>query len=313
MSINDSVAGRPAAHHEVGLDAVRHAVLATWPVGTFLENIAILPDGDFVISVHNRKELHRATTAGEHQLWVSMPLPPAGMITTDSGVFVVAGEPGEGPHHLYHVTLTGEVEDRGAIPNSLFLNGFTPGPPGIGYAVDSINGTVIAIELQGGASEVVLADERLTKVSDEPMMPGANGIKAGADGLFITNTDRALVLKAPLDRFGSPSGLLETIAEHLRGDDLAVADDGDLFITNHVHNTLIRLSPGGERVAVAGPQQGMAGCTACVFGTGTSDRESLFVTTTGGIVMPLDGVVQEAKLVRLELEVTGRPLNFLGI
>lgn len=88
------MAGQPAAHHDVDVVAVPHKLIATWPVGTFLENIAILPGGDFVISAHNRKELHRATSGGEHYRWVSMPASPAGMITSEAGVFVVAGEPG---------------------------------------------------------------------------------------------------------------------------------------------------------------------------------------------------------------------------
>lgn len=304
------MAGQPAAHRGVALDPVPSRAVATWPVGYFLENIAALSDGDFVISVHNRRELHRATATGEHHRWVSMPASPAGMITDADGVCVVAGEPGESPHHLYHVGLSGEVADRGPIPDTMFLNGFTPGPSGIGYAVDSITGTVIAIELASAASQVVLSDERLQKISPDPMFPGANGIKAGDGALHITNTDRALVLKAPLDGAGWPVGTLETIAEHLRGDDLAVAHDETLFITNHIHNTLTRLSPDGHRVAIAGPQQGMAGCTAAVFGTG-ADSTSLFVTTTGGIIMPLDGVVQEAKLVRLDVAASGRPIEFL--
>ena len=96
------------------------------------------------------------------------------------------------------------------------------------------------------------------------------------------------------------------------GEDSAhTASDGNLLITNHIHNTVIRLDPStGKRTAIAGPDQGMAGSTACAFGTAPGDRASLFVTTTGGIVMPLDGVVQEAKLVRLETGVTGQPVTF---
>ena len=174
--------------------------------------------------------------------------------------------------------------------------------------MDSIVGVVIAIDLRTGASHVVVEHETLTKISDEPMLPGANGIKFGTDGLYITNTDRALVLKANLDASGVPTGVVDVVAESLRGDDLAVADNGDLFITNHIHNTVVRLTPDGQRFAVGGPEQGMAGSTACVFGTAPGSTTSLFVTTTGGIVMPLDGVVQEAKLVRLDVGVAGRPL-----
>lgn len=303
------MADQPASHSEVELVAVPHSVIATWPVGTFLENVVIAADGDFVIAVHNRRELHRATPGGEHERWVSMPVPPAGMIAhRDGGVFVVGGEPGEGPHHLYRVSVSGEATDCGAVPGSLFLNGFTPGPPGTGYAVDSIVGVVYAIDLDSGDSTVVVSDERLQKISAEPMLPGANGIKATPQELYITNTDRALVLRAALDGRGTPTGEVVTLAEHLRGDDLAVASDGDLFITNHIHNTLIRFDPRtGTRTAIAGPEQGMAGSTACVFGTDPDEQTSLFVTTTGGIVMPPEGVVQPAKLVRLETNATVCP------
>ena len=143
-----------------------------------------------------------------------------------------------------------------------------------------------------------------------PGSAGANGIKAGDGALYVTNTDRALVLRAPLGLDGSPTAALETIAENLRGDDFALDADGDLYITNHIHNTLIRLKQSGERLAIAGPAQGMAGSTACIFGIGDNDRTTLYVTTTGGIVMPLDGVVQEAKLVRLDVGIAGRPIAF---
>ncbi len=303
---------QPAEHVDAEVDAVPHEIVTTWPIGTFVENIVALDGGDFVVSVHNHRELHRVTPDGERRLWVSMPASPAGLIVTRDAVFVVGGEPGEGPHHIYRVdTQTDELADLGPIPGTLFLNGFTPGPAGTGYAVDSIVGAVYAIELATGASHVVLRDDLLTKVSAEPMLPGANGIKRFGNALYITNTDRALVLRAALDPTGTPTGKVDVVADHLRGDDLAVAEDGVLFITNHIHNTLIRWDPrSGERVAVAGPDQGMAGSTACVFGRDQRHRSSLFVTTTGGIVMPMDGIVAEAKLVRLDVGVSGAPVTF---
>ena len=305
------MAEQPAAHHDVDLQPVPSKVIATWPVGHFLENIAILPDDDFVVAVHNRRELHRVGRDGTHRLFASLPVSPAGLIAAEDGVFLVGGEPGEGPHQLLHVDLHGQVEKSIAIPDTLFLNGFTPAMRGRAFAVDSLKGVVIEIDLQTGSSTVVLHDERLAKVSAEPMLPGANGLKTGKGALYITNTDRALVLRAPLDSSGKLEGSLEVIAENLRGDDLALDVDGTLYITNHIHNTLIRLRQNGERIAIAGPAQGMAGSTACIFGIGEEDRACLYVTTTGGIVMPLDGVVQEAKLVRLDVGVAGRPIAFL--
>ncbi len=298
---------QPAAHAPVTLSAVDHRVVMTWPVGTFMENIAVLADGSFAISVHNKRELLHVGRDGGSTRLAALPVSPAGLVAVDDGVFVVGGEPGQGPHRLFKVGLDGSVEDRMVVPDTLFLNGFTPATRGLAYTVDSIVGVVIEIDLNGSASRVVLRDERLTKCSAEPMLPGANGIKLGDGALFITNTDRALVLRAELGA-GGPTGGLSVLAEHLRGDDLALDEDGDLYIANHIVNTLIRLKRNGECVAIAGPDQGMAGSTACVFHP--ADLAGLYVTTTGGIIAPLDGVVQEAKLVRLEAGVRGRPVAF---
>ncbi len=235
-----------------------------------------------------------------------MPVSPAGSIAFRDCALVVGGEIGEGPHKVFEVLDDGRVEERLVVPDTLFLNGFTPFSAHRAYTVDSLKGQIIEIDVVRWTSRVVVTDERLGKISDQPLLPGANGIKAGDGCLYVTNTDRALVLRADL----APSGdvrALTVIAEALRGDDMAVDDTGRLYITNHIHNTLIRLNPdGSSRVAIAGPEQGMAGCTACAFHP--ADPGALYVTTTGGLIMPLNDVPQEAKLVRLDAGVNGRPL-----
>ena len=300
---------QPAAHVEAALHPLPAETIATWPVGTFLENILPLPDGRFVVSVHNERELHMVDADGTHRVWARLPASPAGLIAARNRVLVVAGEPGTSPHSLFGVDPDGQVETYLDVPDTLFLNGFTPGFDSRAYAVDSILGAVIEIDIDARTSRTVLRNESLTKCSDEPMLPGANGLKRRGSVLYVTNTDRALVLRVPVGRDGALGGV-ETVARDLRADDLAIGDDGTLYLTNHIHNTLTRLRPDGERMAIAGPEEGMAGCTACVFGLHGGASRSLFVTTTGGIIMPLDGVVQEAKLVRLDVGATGTPVAF---
>lgn len=194
------------------------------------------------------------------------------------------------------------------MPDSLFLNGFTPARAGFVYCVDSLLGVVFEIDLAGADARVVLSHDLLRKISPDPMMPGVNGIALADDALWLTNTDRAVVLRAGLDADG-PDGSVDVAGEHLRGDDIALDEHGSVYITTHVHNTLVRLDPDGRRVALAGPEQGMHGATACAFGVGADDG-ALFVTTTGGIVMPVDDLPREAKLVRLDVARRGRPLTF---
>jgi len=298
---------QPATHHPVPVKPVDHRLIATWPVGSFVENIAVMPDGRFAIAIHNKREIHHVDRSGMTGLLAALPASPAGLVAVADGLFAVGGDPGRGPHAVYKIGMNGSVEERLRVPDTLFLNGFTPAGPGRAYTVDSIVGMVIEIDLIASTSRVVLRHELLTKISADPMLPGANGIKFGKGGLFMTNTDRTLVLRAELGADG-PTGVVYVVAQDLRGDDLALDQDGTLYITNHIQNTLTRLRSNGERVAIAGPDQGMAGCTACVFHP--DDPTGLYVTTTGGMIMPLDGVVREAKLVRLETGARGQPVVF---
>ena len=301
----------PAQHDAVPSDLVPAEVVATWPVGTFLENIAALPDGGFVISAHSERQLLHCTSRGEHRPLATPPLPTMGLVVDGERVFVVAGEPGTAPGVLFEVGPDGRVQERLTLPGNVFLNGFTPGHAGRAYTVDSVRGEVIAVDLRAFTARVVLADELLAKCSAEPMVPGANGIKADDTSLWITNTDRALLLRADLHADGSV-GPLAVVAEHLRGDDLALDVEGNAYIATHLENTLVRLRPDGERHVLAGPEQGMAGSTSCAFGTASGDVSSLFVLTTGGVIQPYRGVPQPAKLVRLEVGVRGRPVTFLA-
>ena len=301
---------RPADHLDPPLVPVPHRIVATWPVGTFIENVAVLADGDFCLAVHNKRQLLRVKRDGSSRVWMETPASPAGFVAFGRGVVFVAGEPGAGPHHVYELTGAGELHRRLEVPDTLFLNGFTPAGRSLAYTVDSIRGTIIEIDTDRWASRVVLTDERLGKCSDEPMLPGANGVKATEGGLYVTNTDRALALRVGLSESGTVTDVT-VLADALRGDDLALDATGDLFVTNHIHNTLIRVSADGtSRVAIAGPEQGMAGSTACAFHP--DDPGALYVTTTGGVIMPLNGVPQDAKLVRLEVGTIGRPLPSLN-
>ncbi|MBO0878651.1 MAG: hypothetical protein J2P19_35275 [Pseudonocardia sp.] len=283
-------------HDPPPLRPVPSTVVATWPVGTFVENLAPLPSGDLVVSVLSRNELELVSPDGSRRLLASTPRPPAGIVTCDDACFVLVGEPGTGPYQVLRVGFDGAETVWVSVPDARFLNGFTLVGPGTGCAVDSILGHVVRIDLERPGHEVVLAHELLTKSSSMPEIPAVNGVKRRNDELILTNTERALVLRAPLGPDG-PTGEVEVIAENLRGDDLAIGVGGEVYVTTHIHNSLVRLDRDGARVAIAGPDQGMAGSTACAFGA----AGGLYVTTTGGVVMPLRGVTQPAKLVRLDV------------
>src|SRR3982751_6009695 len=153
----------PAQREPVPLDLVPAQVVATWPVGTFLENIAALPGGDFVLSVHSDRQLLRCTSRREHRPVATLPLPTMGLVVDGERVFVVAGEPGTAPGVLFEVGLDGSVKERLTLPDNVFLHGFPPGRAGHAYAVDAGRGEVVDVDLGRFTAEVALVDERLAK------------------------------------------------------------------------------------------------------------------------------------------------------
>ncbi|HXN31149.1 MAG TPA: hypothetical protein VN894_04780 [Polyangiaceae bacterium] len=71
---------------------------------------------------------------------------------------------------------------------------------------------------------------------------------------------------------------------------------------------MVRIDASGARATLAGPDQGMVGSTACEFARAPGDTTALYVTTEGGLVVPYQGVVQDAKPVRLEVGKPAQPL-----
>jgi hypothetical protein len=55
--------GQPGRHDEVELKPVAHRIVTSWPPGTFVENLAVLPSGGFVASLHNRPVDRRCSAA----------------------------------------------------------------------------------------------------------------------------------------------------------------------------------------------------------------------------------------------------------
>jgi truncated hemoglobin YjbI/sugar lactone lactonase YvrE len=284
------------------------AIVAVWPVGTFVENLVALHDGRLVISVHSRRELQQIDRAHRRTTLTTLEAAPTGVAVVGDSLFVNAGQAGQPGWRIERFDLDGTVTGGFAVPSARFLNGLTPFRDDRLLAVDSILGQVLEIDAQRESSSVWLSHELLTKVTNDPMVPGVNGIKVFRGHVYLTSTERALVLRVPIDAAGS-AGAVEVLAERFIADDLALDVEGNLYLTTHVGNTLERLSPGGERARLAGPEDGLHGSTAVAFGRTAADLRTVYVTTTGGMVAPVDGRVREATLVSVEVGAEGAALT----
>lgn len=283
-------------------------ILATWPVGTFVENLLARADGSIVVSVHSEGRLDLVHPGKDRTTWRQFDAGTTGLAQLGEQLFVSVGHPGQNNWAIHRLDPEGRSEKLVDVPEALFLNGSTPFSGTKILVVDSILGRAIVVDTRTGRYETWLDHDLLRKITPEPMMPGVNGVKTFGKHVYFSCTERAVLLRAPVEPDGS-AGPLEVVAERFVGDDFAFDVHGNLYVTTHVHNQVLKLATDGERTVVAGLEEWMNGSTAISFGRTKADERSMYVTTTGGILAPVDGRVQEAKLVRLDVGALGAPLD----
>ena len=293
------------AHASAPLAPVPHSTIAEWPEGTFLENLAVLPDGSVAISVLSEARIDRVTLQGAVATLRQFDAPPTGLAVVGGALFAAVGEPGAGPPTLWRLDpVTGDGEAWLELEGLEFANGLTPFAAGTLLTAESWQGRLVRIDLSARRASTWIEDERLTRAPMIDMLPGANGVKRWRDEVTVSSTGRALLLRAVVEPDGS-AGRLEVVSEHLRVDDLAYDAEGRVYLSTHIGHSLDRLDRHGDRVMLAGPEQGLAGSTACAF----HPDGGLYVTTTGGIILPPNGRLESARLVRLDPGAPGHPLE----
>lgn len=281
--------------------------ICEWPVGTFVENLVPLTDGSFAVSVLSEARIDRVWPDGRRATLVQLTLPVTGLVRIGSTLFAAVGVPEKAPWSIWTIDLaSGAATQLLEVAGAVFLNGMAALSKSVLLANESVHGRVLRVDLGARASTIWLEDERLLPAPKAPFLPGANGLKLHDGYAWITSNGRALFCRAPI--VGDRAGILEVVAERLRGDDFAFDTAGNAYIATHIGHSLDRLAQNGTRVTLAGADHGLAGSTACAFGITPADAGALYVTTTGGIIGPVGGALQPARLVRLALGATGAPL-----
>jgi putative intracellular protease/amidase len=294
-------------HMAPALRPVTAEVLVRWPRGTFVENVTLLPPDLLAISIHSANCIElRHRDSGTLVATIELPQSPTGIVAVGDSLYLLTSEPGQSPATLYRWRAGSDLVAVLQIGGAKFANGLTRVGADRLLAADSILGCIHDLDLTARRARTWLEHPLLTKSSGYPYLPGINGIRRHRDAIYCTNTERAVVLRIALLPDGTP-GELSVLAENLRGDDFAIDTKGALYLATHIENSLVRLEPNGTRTAIAGAAEGMAGSTAVALDDRAALPGAAYVTTTGGILGPVDGGLQEAKLVRLRIDATPAP------
>jgi putative intracellular protease/amidase/sugar lactone lactonase YvrE len=278
--------------------------IAEFPQNTFLENIVADREGNLFITSYEEGKIYRVTTSGETTEVADVNGNAAGIVIDPQGNLLVAGATNEKVATVFRVDRSGAVEAIITIPEAIFLNGMTPLTGNRYLIADSYKGAIWEIDPVEKTAQIWLQHERLSRSNPQHPFPAVNGLKIYSNILYASNTQRQHLIRIPIhDDFtaGSP----ELFLTNVNLDDFAFDQQGNLYATTHVYNSVVKIVPDGQITTIAAAAQGVAGSTALAFGRTASDYTGVYVTTNGGMSLPLPTGLESAKVVRLEVGVEG--------
>jgi len=145
---------------------------------------------------------------------------------------------------------------------------------------------------------------------------GANGIAFWQDSFYVASTVKGLLVRVPIMEDGS-AGEPELVAgtadcdaefdELDSMDGIAVAEDGSVYALLVIQNKAVRIDPSdGSSTVLLTDADGLWNPASIIFGTGESDRESVFITNYAVLPPAPDDSLGPAVL-KFDVGVPGEP------
>jgi putative intracellular protease/amidase/sugar lactone lactonase YvrE len=278
--------------------------VANFPLNTFLENIVADTRGNLCITSYEEGKIYSVTTTGKITEIAKINGNPAGIVVDSQGDLLVAGATEEKIPTIFRVDSKGNVEAIVTIPEAIFLNGMTPLTDNRYLIADSYKGAIWEINALEKTARIWLQHERLARSNPNHPFPAVNGLKIYNNTLYASNTQRQHLIRIPIHS-DNTAGSPELFLTNINLDDFAFDEHGNLYGTTHVYNSVVRIAPDGQVTLIAKAEQGVTGSTALAFGRAAGDRTGIYVTTNGGMSLPLPSGLEAAKVVRLEVGVEG--------
>ncbi|KAI4622082.1 hypothetical protein J4E83_004821 [Alternaria metachromatica] len=317
----------PLSGPALPLPARTVAQLPTVP--TWLENIAVRPNGDLLVTqlapvpilyTIKNPSLGNATLEPIYEFRATNVTDLLGITETAPDTYaIIAGNATTnstgyaGTWSVWQATFASPdvsiptVHKIANVPQAKLLNGAAAllSDPSIVMIVDSQYGLLFRLDTKTGTSDIIADGPEFKpypELHNATVGFGANGIKIRNGFVYFSNSDLIAIYRVPITSRGyiphNPKGGVElyanltAVADFV--DDFTFGPDGTLWAVSNYENTVIAVSPGGKKMEVVAGAKGsvtFAGDTAAAFGRTDRDRDVLYVSTAGGLAMPVNGSV----------------------
>jgi hypothetical protein len=302
---------------------------------TWIENLAIRSNGDLLLTILSAPELYSLTPAPSSTPSLLYTFPNAvglvGIVETypDTFILVTGNFSVTGSYTdswtAWKVDFKSRTRDEGPeitkvadLPGAGVLNGVEVLPGNLDEVLiaDSSLGKVWKLNVESGEfGTVIEVPEMSSPASATQTAVGINGLHIRDQYLYWTNSDAGTFYRIQIDSAGF--AVLGAKAEivFVSGafeDDFTLDGRGTAWITTGPQNTVLGIGGATAGKGLLDASIGsiysetMEGSTACKFGRGAADRETLFVVTNGGLEKAINGtVITGGKVVAVDTRGSG--------
>ncbi|KAK2684497.1 hypothetical protein QWA68_016520 [Fusarium oxysporum] len=250
-----------------------------FPNATFIENIAVRPNGHLLLNTFDNGRMYTIDPSAPHITpQVAAQLPDVASLTGITeiapDVFAVSGGNPVGSYSFQEGSLkvfvvdfvkgkkshgkqTPVVKKIADVPNTEILNGMThlPKHPHIILTADSVQGRIFRVDTKTGAVDIAFGDQKLAAGKDSSPPLGVNGIKIYDDYMYFTNSAQQFFGRIKITAKGDRAGDIEeivTVADRsMAYDDFAMARDGTAYVGTHP-SYLSKITPDGKQTILVG-------------------------------------------------------------
>jgi hypothetical protein len=272
-----------------------------FPLGTWIENIAVRSNGQLLVTLLTAPELHLIDPSANpptskliHSFKEANVTGLLGITELEHDVFAIvadalplAATPGD--FAIWKADFRRQpasINKIADVPSGQLLNGIAKLDSHTLLITDSMAGNIVKLDVKTGKSKPILEDASMKPgtINGSFVKAGVNGLKIQDSYVYYTNAALASLYRVRIDcSSGKATGPFEVIASGMPdADDFALQRDGTAFVAVGSSNVVEKVVPSGGQSIYAGNLDSgkILGPTAAAIGRG-KDRDVLYVVTNG--------------------------------
>ena len=299
MPANEQAINPPPLFNNASKKIAESKIFTSFALESFVENIAIDEAGDLFVTNLDEGAVYKIDAEGSKEMYASTKGKLAGIYFIAEETFLLNGWDENGISTIWLLNNNKEIIFLLQPDGALFLNGMASLNNNNFLICDSYKGCIWKYDLDTTEATIWLEHSLLKRGNETSPLPAANGIALFEDYLFVSNTERHLLLKIPV--VDSSAGEPEIFMTEVNLDDFAIDNDGNIYATTHIYNSVVKITQDKKITIIADEEQGLTGSTAAAFGKRNDDKNCIYVTTNGGMSLAPKNGLEEGKIIKIKV------------